>query len=415
MTPGGHMTVTDKVQGKGQNTAALQAPAPRVRHFHHLDAHVHDRLFLHAPHTLGPDSDRSLLAVALGATLYVPAIRTDLAATIARRSGDGVCSMVLDLEDAVADHEVEQALANAVDALDELASRTDFGMQLFVRVRTAENIRRIAETLTSGVAVLSGFVIPKFRGVTGRAFLDEIVEASAHVGKHLFAMPVLESPELVHRETRDDELAEIGKVLAEHRDRILAVRIGATDMCSTFGIRRDRDLTIYDVRVIADAIAAIVNYLGRSDETGHVITGPVWEYFADHERMFRPTLRATPFEEHDEVRFRQHLVSRDLDGLLREISLDRANGIQGKTVIHPTHVAAVHALSAVTHEEYHDALDILGAEQVGGVQASGYRNKMNEMRPHRSWAEKTLLRAKVFGVTNESITFVDLLAELAAP
>lgn len=88
----------------------------------------------------------------------------------------------------------------------------------------------------------------------------------------------------------------------------------------------------------------------------------MWEYFADHERMFRPTLRATPFEEHDEVRFRQQLVSRDLDGLLREIALDRANGIQGKTVIHPTHVAAVHALSAVTHEEYHDALDILGAE-----------------------------------------------------
>lgn len=224
-------------------------------------------------------------------------------------------------------------------------------------------------------------------------------------------MPVLESPALVHRDTRDLELRTISGILAQHRERILAVRIGATDMCSTFGIRRDRDLTIYDVRVVVDVIADIVNYLGRADGSGFVITGPVWEYFADHERMFRPMLRATPFEEHDAVRFRQHLVSRDLDGLLREIALDRANGIQGKTVIHPSHVAAVNALSAVTHEEYHDALDILGAD-AGGVQASGYRNKMNEMKPHRNWAHQTALRAHVFGVTNKGITFVELLTAL---
>ncbi|AWK74731.1 ATP/GTP-binding protein [Rhodococcus oxybenzonivorans] len=386
---------------------------PRVRHFHHLDSQTHERLFLHAPQSLEPDEDRVVLAVALGATLYVPATRSDLADIVLRRSAEGVCSMVLDLEDAVADDQVEFALLNAIDALDRLAASGGARLQLFVRVRAAADLRRIAELLTTGAEVLTGFVIPKFGSVTGREFLDELAAASDRLGKHLYAMPVLESPELVHRETRDHELARIGELLAERRDQILAVRVGATDMCGTFGIRRDRDLTIYDVRVVADAIAAIVNYLGRSDDTGHVITGPVWEYFADHERMFRPTLRATPFEEHDEVRFRQQLVSRDLDGLLREIALDRANGIQGKTVIHPTHVAAVHALSAVTHEEYHDALDILGADGVGGVRASGYRNKMNEMRPHRNWAEKTLVRAKVFGVTNEGITFVDLLTALA--
>lgn len=403
-----------------RGTATTTEPhttAPTVRHFRHLDPGVHDRLFLHAPQAFRPDDDRDILAVALGATLYVPATRSDLAATVVRRASEGVCSMVLDLEDAVADHEFEQALSNAVAALDELAvsdtTVSDSGrMLLFVRVRAAADIRQIATAVTTGAAALSGFVIPKFRAVTGRAFLDEVAEASARLGKHLFAMPVLESAELVHRETRDDELQGIGTLLAEHRERVLAVRIGATDLCGIFGIRRDRDLTIYDVRVVADAIAAIVNYLGRSDDSGYVITGPVWEYFADHERMFRPTLRTTPFEEHDEVRFRRQLVRQDLDGLLREIALDRANGIQGKTVIHPTHVAPVHALSAVTHEEYHDALDILGVEDAGGVQASGYRNKMNEMRPHRNWAQKTMLRAKVFGVTNEGITFVDLLSAL---
>ena len=226
-------------------------------------------------------------------------------------------------------------------------------------------------------------------------------------------MPVLETPEIVHRETRDAELVTIRDLLNRHRERVLAVRIGATDMCGLFGIRRDRDVTIYDVRVASDVIAAIVNVLGRSDGTGFTITGPVWEYFANHERMFAPTLRHTPFREHDAVYFRKHLVSRDLDGLLREIALDRANGITGKTVIHPVHVGVVHALSVVTDEEYADALDILDRDG-GGAQASTYGNKMNELKPHRNWAQAVLDRAHVFGVTRPDVNFVDLLTEWSA-
>ncbi|TSD45195.1 HpcH/HpaI aldolase/citrate lyase family protein [Rhodococcus sp. KBS0724] len=382
-----------------------------MQHFQHLEDDVREQLFLHVPRTFSDSDERDLLAIALGATLYVPATRASLAELVEKRAAEGVSSMVLDLEDAVADDEVEAARANAVSALDKIAATDAVGMLLFVRVREVSDIADIARSLTIGRDALTGFVIPKFGSESGESFLDAVADASAALGKHLYAMPVLESPELVHRDTRDHELRSVQEILTRHRDRILAVRIGATDMCSTFGIRRDRDLTIYDVRVVVDVIADIVNYLGRADGSGFVITGPVWEYFADHERMFRPMLRATPFEEHDAVRFRQHLVSRDLDGLLREIALDRANGIQGKTVIHPSHVAAVNALSAVTHEEYHDALDILGVE-VGGVQASGYRNKMNEMKPHRNWARQTALRAHVFGVTNKGITFVELLTAL---
>jgi len=381
-----------------------------MRHFQHLDEATRRRLFHVEPQPFG-DDERDRLALALGATLYVPATRHDLAATILRRADAGVTSMVVDLEDAVADDEVEAGIRNAVAALDDLAARGPAPMLLFVRVRTADGIDRIARLLGPGAAVLAGFVLPKFSADTGRRFLESVGGASELLGRHLYAMPVLESTGIVHRETRDRELDAVATLLAEHRAKILAVRIGATDMCGAFGIRRDRDLTIYDVRVVADVIADIVNRFGRTDGTGFVITGPVWEYFADHERMFRPTLRTTPFVEHDAVMFRQQLVSRDLDGLLREIALDHANGIQGKTVIHPSHVAAVHALSAVTHEEYEDAIDVLGAD-TGGGRASGYRNKMNERRPHRSWAQQTLLRASVFGVTNKGVTFVDLLTAL---
>ncbi|MDJ0393625.1 HpcH/HpaI aldolase/citrate lyase family protein [Rhodococcus sp. G-MC3] len=383
-----------------------------MQHFSHLDSAVLARLFLRPPRRIEPSDDLATVAAALGATLYMPATRADLAQTLAKRSREGVCSLVIDLEDAVADHNLEHAITNAVASLEQLAAEEPLGSLVFVRARTPEQIRRICSSLTHGATALAGFVIPKFTAKRGAAFLDEIIDASDSHGKRLLAMPILESAEVVFRETRDTELVAVRELLGQHRDRVLAVRIGATDMCGMFGIRRDRDLTIYDVRVVADVISAIVNHLGRSNDSGFVITGPVWEYFADHERMFRPMLRQTPFVEQEAVRFRQQLVSHDLDALLREVALDRANGIQGKTVIHPSHVPAVHAMSAVTHEEYYDALDILESDE-GGVRASGYKNKMNELGPHRNWAKQTMLRADAFGVTNEGITFVDLLTELA--
>ncbi|MGW4364763.1 HpcH/HpaI aldolase/citrate lyase family protein [Nocardia takedensis] len=390
-----------------QQEVSLRKALP-LRHFRQLHGPDARHLFHRQPEPFGAHTDRELLAYALGATLYAPATRPDLAETIRKRSDRGVCSMVIDLEDAVADHEVESAKQRAVETLDLLASSPDPNPLLFIRVRDADTVGEIVERLGAGAAALVGFVFPKFDSATGQKYLDALEAAGRALDRPLYGMPVLESAALVHRQTRDHELGRIAAMLAEHRERVLAVRVGATDMCSTFGIRRDRDLTIYDVRVVADVIADIVNYLGRTDGTGYVITGPVWEYFADHERMFRPLLRTAPFEESDAVPFRRYLVSRDLDGLLREITLDRANGIQGKTVIHPSHVAAVHALSVVSHEEYSDALDILEVD-VGGVAASEYRNKMNEMRPHRSWARQTLLRARVFGVANKGVSFVDLL------
>jgi citrate lyase beta subunit len=203
-------------------------------------------------------------------------------------------------------------------------------------------------------------------------------------------------------------LHDVARLLAQHREKILAVRLGATDLCAAYGLRRPRDLTIYDIHPVASVIADVVNVLGRADESGFVVTGPVWEYFSHGERLFKPQLRQSPFEENDAIQLRRQLITADLDGLIREVTLDKANGLTGKTVIHPSHVAAVHALSVVTHEEYCDATDILGVP-AGGAMASSYANKMNEAKPHRAWAERLLRRSRVFGVAAEDVGFVDLL------
>lgn len=381
-----------------------------MRHFSFLSETDCRRLFHRQPEEFGADSDVTRRAVALGATLYSPATRPKLADDLTMRAGQGLTSSVLCLEDSIADDEVEIAEKNLVTQLLTLAECEGPRPMVFVRVRAPEQIALIVDGLGAQAAVLSGFVFPKFTARSGPAFLDALANANASSGLGLMAMPVLESSELIHAETRVAELLAVRELLEQHRASVLALRIGTTDFASVYGLRRARDLSVYDVRILADVISDIVNMFGRFDGTGWIITGPVWEYLSGQERIFKPQLRETPFREHSEAALRARLIANDLDRFIREIALDKANGLTGKTVIHPTHVALVHALSVVTLEEYVDATDILGTKGVGGAAASAYGNKMNESKPHVAWASRVVTRAEIFGVSRPSTSFVDLLA-----
>ncbi|MFC7842095.1 HpcH/HpaI aldolase/citrate lyase family protein [Streptomyces sp. NPDC001046] len=383
-----------------------------MRHFGQIAPEVRQRLFHREPCTFTPDSPARLLSAALGATLYSPATRPRLADDVRKQAGRGVVSMVLCLEDSIDDAEVGPGEENLVRQLTSLAGLPDADLPLlFVRVRAAEQIPDLVRRLGPAVRLLSGFVLPKFTAERGIPFLEALAAAEAESGRRLFAMPVLESPELLYRESRVETLEGVFRAVDKYRDRVLALRLGVTDFCSSYGLRRGPDMTAYDVQIVASVIADVVNMLGRADGTGFTVTGPVWEYFRVQERMFKPLLRQSPFLEVQAAELRAKLIEHAMDGLLREISLDQANGLLGKTCIHPSHVLPVHALSVVSHEEFSDAQDILRPERGGGgVLRSAYTNKMNEVKPHRAWAERTLLRAEVFGVANEDIGFVELLA-----
>ncbi len=387
-----------------------------MRHFGHLATEVRQRLFHQEPCEFTADSPARTLSAALGATLYSPATRPRLADDIVKQAVRGVVSMVLCLEDSIDDAEVEHGEENLVRQFAELAAleRASGSVELpllFIRVRVPEQIPDLVRRLGPAVRLLSGFVLPKFTAERGIPFLEAVHAAEAESGRRLFAMPVLESPELLYRESRVETLEGIFRAVDKYRDRVLALRLGVTDFCSSYGLRRAPDMTAYDLQVVASVIADVVNMLGRADGTGFTVTGPVWEYFRVQERMFKPQLRQSPFMEVQAVELREKLIEHAMDGLLREISLDQANGLLGKTCIHPSHVLPVHALSVVSHEEFSDAADILRPERGGGgVLRSAYTNKMNEVKPHRAWAERTLLRAEVFGVAREDVGFVELLA-----
>ncbi|MDJ1130642.1 HpcH/HpaI aldolase/citrate lyase family protein [Streptomyces iconiensis] len=384
-----------------------------MRHFRHLTPERRSALFHREPAEFGAGSPARTLATALGATLYSPATRPALADDVLKQAASGVVSMVLCLEDSISDAEVPEAEENLVAQLGRLEAlqRHDELPLLFVRVRAPRQIPQLVRRLGPAARLLSGFVLPKFTEDSGVPFLEALEATEADCGHRLFAMPVLESPGLLHQETRAATLAGVIRTVDKYRDRVLALRLGVTDFCSAYGLRRTPEMTAYDVQIVASVIGDVVNALGRADGTGFTVTGPVWEYFRPQERMFKPQLRRSPFLSGRAEYVRTALIEHDMDGLLREIELDRANGLLGKTCIHPSHVAPVHALSVVSHEEFCDATDVLRPERGGGgVVRSAYTNKMNEVKPHRAWAERTLLRGEVFGVAREGVSFVELLA-----
>ncbi|MEV4515291.1 HpcH/HpaI aldolase/citrate lyase family protein [Dactylosporangium sp. NPDC049525] len=383
-----------------------------MRYFSHLVGMPVDALFHRLPTEFSQESPAETLAMALGATLYSPAVRPRLAEDIVRCHAEGVMSMVGCLEDSIRDSEVEEAELNLADQLRRLARMEVGGPLVFVRVRNTDQIYRLADRLGDDLRILSGFVLPKFRpDESGQAGLKAVREVADGSDLPLYAMPVLETPEIAYAETRLPTLLAVRDMLDSNRDRVLAVRVGATDLSSIYALRRTAELTAWDVNVVAGILTDIVNVLARRGGKGYEVTGPVWEYFSGGERVLKPQLRVTPFEDHDPM-LRAKLVRQSLDGLIREIVLDKANGMVGKTVIHPSHAAAVHALSVVSHEEYCDANAIVedyAGDGGGGVLRSVYMNKMNEVRPHLSWAERTLVRAEIFGVAAEGLGFVDFL------
>ncbi|MEH7176583.1 HpcH/HpaI aldolase/citrate lyase family protein [Neobacillus vireti] len=377
-----------------------------------------ESLFFQKPKDFSKFSDRELLSFGLGATLYMPATRPNIHQDILSKKHEGLTSLVIDLEDAVGDIELKNAEELLVAEL--LKLHSEFNKKyltiddlplMFIRIRNLEQLKLVKENLGSAIQLLTGVVLPKFNAESGEELLAEVLKIHRE-HKPFYAMPILESDKIIQKESRMTELMSIKHLLDRYKDHILNVRIGATDFCGLYGIRRSVDTTVYDIAVLRDCIADIINVFQRS-ESPYVISGPVWEYFSSKPRMFKPQLRQTPFRERygDEgLKWRAELIDQNVDGLIREVLMDIANGLTGKTIIHPTHIKAVQALNVVTYEEYIDACSIVeSANDENGVKKSNFSNKMNEIKPHLFWAKKIILKSQLYGVLHEGYTNIDLI------
>lgn len=361
-------------------------------------------IFYKQPTLFSKNTSKEHLAYCLGATLYMPATKPHIAEDLIIRKFPNLTSVVIDLEDAVGDLHMTVALHNLQQTFEVLAAAVEQGavMQddlplLFIRPRNPEQLAEVTALLGPLQHQLTGYVFPKFRLQNADAYLTELEEQRMK-GYSLYGMPILETSDILYKEQRPETLLAIREKLVRHYDAILNVRIGTTDFSGIYGIRRTQQASLYDILIVRDCLADIFNVFGRI-ENQFVISGSVWEYFDS------PVAR-----EYETGNTLTKKLTAATDGLIKEIQLDRLNGLIGKTIIHPTHINIVNALHVVTHEEYMDAIDIMGNQQgLVGVQKSEYANKMNEMKPHFEWARKVLIRAEVYGVLHPQRQFNDLL------
>ncbi len=309
----------------------------------------------------------------VGPLLYCPADREDLAGSlICGRFGTGY-SLSLCLEDTIGDHrvkEAEQTLIRTLKTLYREKKRRDFYLpQIFIRVRNPLQIPSLLERLGEAESVVRGFALPKFSEKNADDYLKQIEDAGQTYRRRIYAMPILESPDLVSLTGRPAFLASIRRKLDDAEPLILNVRVGGNDLCHLFGFRRRSDETIYDILPVAAILSDIVTTFG----TDYVVSGPVWEYYSG------PGWKS---------------------GLIRELKKDRLCGFIGKTVIHPSQIEVVREAYMVPHQELADARAILDWDDNCGrlVSSNISKERMDEFKTHYNWAAVTIMLSEAYGV-----------------
>lgn len=291
-------------------------------------------------------------ALELGATLYVPATRTDLFDIVTGRRHPGLRSAVLCLEDSIRPADVPRALTNLSVLLRRL-SEEEARPPVFIRPRDDRMLAHILGFV--GIEAIQGFVIPKATADSLPFYLRALA-SDAHL-----LMPTLET-----REAFDQaELARMREQLLAIKERILCIRIGGNDLLHTIGARRSSVRTAYE-GPLGGTIAGLVTAFAPF---GFSLSAPVFEHF-------------------------------DSPDLLREeVEHDIEHGLLTKTAIHPAQIEVIQSAYQVRATELAEAREILSGDR--GVFA--LNGSMCEPATHGRWAEAIVKRAAIYGVRPEVI------------
>jgi citrate lyase beta subunit len=366
--------------------------------------------FVKDPVDFNKYTERQLLQYCLGATMYMPGTK-DFAQSIINKRYPGLTSMVLCFEDACRLEDVPMAEQNALTLLNRLLHEIEEGSLafddiplIFFRPRNVEQFKHFTKLLKpEHYRLICGFNFPVFNSENGEAYMAHLEALNREIGEVVYAMPILEDQRIAFKETRLEELLAVRAILDRYHDLVLNIRVGGTDFSSYFSVRRGINYTIYDIMTVTDCLKDILNLFARNND--YTVSGAVWEYFRASKEMRFQELPDFDFQE--SLIKRQPIVNDAVDGLMRELILDKANGFVGKTIIHPSHLNFVNAMFAVTREEFEDATQILNTS--GGVIKSSTANKMNEIEPHRNWAQKLIYRAQAYGVIENQTDYLNLI------
>ncbi len=367
-----------------------------MKYFDYLKEADQEALFFRRPEPFSKTTEREVLRGGLGGLLYTPGSSRTIASMLLTRKVRGLTALSICLEDSVGDLERVEAVENVGQQLSQVRDGLERGLLtpdspplIFIRVKSVSMLEEMADLLVRHSPVLTGVILPKVTADSLAAGLALTEEIHRQCKDPFYAMPILESAELMTSGDRLGLLRALRDQTDRFFDRVLNIRVGATDLSGVLGIRRRRDTTVYQVGAVAGCISDVIRVFGPEDR--YTISGPVWEYF-------RPVEQAMESGQWAEI-----------EGLLREVSLDQQNGFCGKTCAHPAQLLPVQAAYGVPWEAWQDASAILeGDQDWKGVLSSAEKNKMNELKPHALWARRVLRQARFFGVYRPEIGIPNL-------
>ena len=291
--------------------------------------------------------------LSLGASLYVPATRSDLIQVGNGLRFPGLRSVIFCTEDALHASEVNAALDTLRRALPAFQPGR---LMRFVRVRNIDVLDAVCAM--DPHETLDGFVLPKVTRASLPKYLERLSPDTSYL-----VMPTLETREVFDM----DEMRRLRDVMAAHplRDKILMARIGGNDLMRLLGIRRTPDRTAYDT-VLGGVISNLVTTF---KPYGFPLSAPVFDGF-----------------EHADV-------------LAEEVRIDLAHGLLAKTAIHPSQIATIHREYAVSREDLQAAEQLL---ECNAPAVFGLNGMMHEQATHGPWAEEIVTRAEIFGVVADA-------------
>ncbi|MCA9775036.1 MAG: HpcH/HpaI aldolase/citrate lyase family protein, partial [Myxococcales bacterium] len=176
-----------------------------------------------------------LAAYEIGATLYMPVLHQRVREIVLGAAAPPASSIVLCLEDALHESDVERGVTTLMGLLAAAPARPAARPRLFIRPRSFDMAARLRSV--PGIGRIDGFVAPKIRVET----LPDWISLLS--GSDLRLMPTIETGEFFDPARL---VAVRDLILGSGPDRIAAVRLGGNDLLGTMGLRRQRGVTAYE-------------------------------------------------------------------------------------------------------------------------------------------------------------------------
>lgn len=377
-----------------------------MRHYMHLSDSELNKIFYKKPEAFDNTTKKNQLRYALGATLYLPATKY-IAPYLLEKRYSHLTSFVMCFENLIEERNIniaEKTLLNTLRTLkmaeNENRINKDELPLFFIHVRDPLQFERLYEILIKEkdiISYISGFFLPKFNSNNADAYLSTIKKIRL-ISEYIYALPIIESKEIISLASRISELITLEKTIFEYRDMILGIRIGGSYINSVLGVNSLEVMSIYDVGITASIIYDIINSFINLSYEDIAIYSSSWDKKIT---SFQTVSKSSNAFDQNKVIY-NHAFTHDpsLDGFIREILLDKLNGCVGKTVVYPNQISIVNALYSVERKDYELALSINSSNEP----SLNYGEQIN----NKIWSNKILSLSKIYGVLNENYSAVDL-------